>query len=138
MPRWRTCECGSCKKCRHREYVRGWYAKRGGQRWRARYASDPEFAQRVREQSLAWRQANLDKARAFDRKRGRHGTAEQKRARDVVFRAKRNGTLKPQPCEVCRDEEVHAHHDDYSKPLEVRWLCRRHHGQTHQSGRAAA
>ena len=26
---------------------------------------------------------------------------------------------------------VVAHHDDYSKPLDVRWLCRSHHMQLH-------
>ncbi len=27
--------------------------------------------------------------------------------------------------------KIHAHHDDYSKPLEVRWLCAAHHHQFH-------
>ncbi|MFC3331681.1 hypothetical protein ACFOEM_04310 [Paenalcaligenes hominis] len=34
-------------------------------------------------------------------------------------------------CEVCGKSKVDAHHDDYSKPLEVRWLCREHHMQHH-------
>nr|DAD85891.1 MAG TPA: hypothetical protein [Siphoviridae sp. ctGdK3] len=29
-------------------------------------------------------------------------------------------------------ENLEAHHDDYSKPLQVRWLCRRHHKQLHK------
>lgn len=41
------------------------------------------------------------------------------------------GKLVRQPCEVCGEIKVDAHHDDYSKPLEVRWLCRLHHRQHH-------
>jgi hypothetical protein len=36
------------------------------------------------------------------------------------------------PCEVCKSPDTHAHHDDYSKPLDVRWLCSQHHGQEHR------
>jgi hypothetical protein len=36
------------------------------------------------------------------------------------------------PCEVCGDtKRIHRHHDDYSKPLEVRFLCSLHHRQYH-------
>lgn len=31
------------------------------------------------------------------------------------------------PCEVCGNEQSEAHHDDYSKPWEIRWLCQKHH-----------
>lgn len=41
------------------------------------------------------------------------------------------GRLTPQPCEVCEDNPTEAHHDDYSKPLDVRWLCRVHHLEFH-------
>jgi hypothetical protein len=35
------------------------------------------------------------------------------------------------PCEVCGEINVEAHHDDYDKPLQVRWLCRPHHLEHH-------
>lgn len=35
------------------------------------------------------------------------------------------------PCEICGAERVDAHHEDYDKPLDVRWLCRRHHLERH-------
>lgn len=37
------------------------------------------------------------------------------------------------PCEICDYQETDKHHDDYSKPLEVIWLCRKHHIQRHMS-----
>ena len=63
---------------------------------------------------------------------------EKAEARDVLQRAVRAGRIQRQPCEVCRavhgglrDDgtpiRVEAHHDDYTKPLEVRWLCGDHH-----------
>jgi hypothetical protein len=51
-------------------------------------------------------------------------------ARRTTEKAVRRGRLNRQPCEVCGDS-AQAHHDDYSKPLEVRWLCRKHHNEFH-------
>jgi len=51
---------------------------------------------------------------------------EKRKARNAARKLER------QPCEVCGDLNVHAHHDDYSKPLDVRWLCRSHHGAVHR------
>ena len=48
-------------------------------------------------------------------------------ARQTLIYAVENGILQKQPCEVCGELNVQAHHDDYSKPLEVRWLCSIHH-----------
>lgn len=50
----------------------------------------------------------------------------------IVGNAIRDGKLIKKPCEVCGAEEVHAHHDDYSQPLRVRWLCPKHHKLHHQ------
>jgi hypothetical protein len=49
------------------------------------------------------------------------------RARSAVGNAIRDGKLAREPCEICGDERAQAHHDDYSKPLDVRWLCFKHH-----------
>lgn len=53
-------------------------------------------------------------------------------ARSQANHCRRRGILKPEPCEItgCADP-VQMHHDDYSKPLEVRWLCKTHHQQLH-------
>ena len=86
---------------------------------------------------------NIEKIRAYDRSRGaRQGYlyTKQYRARfpnkckahQKVNREKKAGNLHEQPCEICGDNMlVHAHHDDYLKPLNVRWLCAAHHSQWH-------
>jgi hypothetical protein len=51
---------------------------------------------------------------------------EKAKARNAVSNALRDGRILRQPCEVC-GAKAQAHHDDYSKPLEVRWLCFQHH-----------
>lgn len=58
---------------------------------------------------------------------------------NVTDVAIRTGVLVQQPCEVCGKtgtmadgrNVVQAHHDDYNKPLEVRWLCQQHHHEWH-------
>jgi hypothetical protein len=57
---------------------------------------------------------------------------EKKRAHRTVKKAMDAGRLIPQPCEKCGATKVEAHHDDYSKRLDVRWLCRKHHREHHR------
>lgn len=53
------------------------------------------------------------------------------RARRAVSHAIKSGTLVRKPCEVCKATKVDGHHDDYKKPLSVRWLCKQHHSDVH-------
>jgi hypothetical protein len=70
-----------------------------------------------------------NKAKAAYRKRN----PIKQRAHEVVSYAIRKGHLFKKPCEVCGTEEsIHAHHDDYLEPLNVRWLCCAHHKQWHR------
>jgi hypothetical protein len=59
---------------------------------------------------------------------------EKERAHRKVHNALRDGRLVRLPCEMCGETKTQAHHDDYAKPLEVRWLCFRcHRGVVHGS-----
>src|SRR5215471_2170694 len=50
----------------------------------------------------------------------------------VVREALERSKVLRQPCEVCGDKNAHGHHDDYAKPLELRWLCPIHHKELHR------
>ena len=86
------------------------------------------------------RAAKIDHYREYERKRGYHGNGlndarkkypNQYKAQTAVNNAIRDGRLQAKSCQVCGCEITHAHHDDYSKPLDVRWLCPRHHNEWH-------
>jgi hypothetical protein len=79
---------------------------------------------------------DYQRTRDRDRRRKREKNYREKdrrraRARLIVFKAIKSGTLKKGPCENCNSLNVQAHHDDYDKPLEVKWFCRRHHTDYH-------
>jgi transposase-like protein len=59
------------------------------------------------------------------------------RMRYLVKCALRDGRLiRPDYCSQCKKLRlVVAHHDDYAKPLDVRWLCRSCHQNWHEMNR---
>lgn len=59
-----------------------------------------------------------------------------KRAAHIITgNAIRDGKLIKERCEKCGEAKVDGHHDDYEKPLEVRWLCKKHHAEHHKQER---
>jgi hypothetical protein len=56
---------------------------------------------------------------------------ERRRAQAAVYRAVRDGRIHRGPCEVCGQTPAHGHHEDYTKPLDVIWLCASHHQIRH-------
>lgn len=125
------------------------------------YKNDKTCKECRKEKVRSYRVLNIDKCRAYDKKRfkndprvrARHkryrqtekGKAAQKKsskkwqdnnlakryANNMVNNAVRDGRLKKLPCEICGEEKSHGHHDDYAYPLSVRWLCAAHHKQWH-------
>ncbi len=55
------------------------------------------------------------------------------KARDILYRSRRGGKIQREPCQICGNMKVDGHHDDYSKPLKVKWLCRIHHFELHRN-----
>lgn len=91
------------------------------------------------------REKNIDDIREYDRRRGnRQGieyTAEYRikfprkyaAHKAIRYALKTKSIAKPYNCESCgkQSKRLHGHHDDYAKPLNVRWLCAACHSQWH-------
>lgn len=58
---------------------------------------------------------------------------EKTKAREILNSAVRSGDIiKPTMCEACgKKKKLNGHHEDYSKPLEVEWLCNACHSEKH-------
>jgi ribosomal protein S27AE len=59
----------------------------------------------------------------------------KERARAAVSKAIDAGDMvRPKKCSRCgkRRKQIVAHHDDYNKPLVIRWLCRKCHSAVHR------
>jgi len=99
----------------------GQLSKEKKRAYNERYVKDPEVKKRAAEL--------MRKYTADQSLRERHS------ARWQTNKALKYGRLIRRPCEMCGDKVVEAHHDDYSKPLDVRWLCKGHHVEHHMKER---
>ena len=86
-----------------------------------------------REYMARARAKDPEKFRARGRARARTKDAKS-RARVALNNAVRAGrVLRPSRCSACGVIcRPHGHHDDYNKPLGVRWLCSTCHGKEHR------
>lgn len=53
------------------------------------------------------------------------------------YHLKSGNLVKPSHCIQCPEAKIYAHHPDYSKPLEVLWLCSVHHFEEHKKNETA-
>lgn len=134
MPWKATCECGTCKKCRHRVYMRRFYAKNPDYAklsLRKRKEREPDV---VRAQQRAAYAA--DPQRHMQRLRecyARHPERLQAR-RKLHYAVKVGRLVRPDACDECGKAcKPHAHHHNYDLPLDVRWLCPSCHGLQHRT-----
>jgi hypothetical protein len=56
---------------------------------------------------------------------------ERSRARSLARYAVKIGALIKKPCNVCGSIKVEGHHPNYDEPLNVIWLCKKHHVEAH-------
>lgn len=117
--------CGRCKKHKcNREFNADKKTKDGLQAW-CRICHNKKNAEnreggRYRE---SWRKGTA-KWQANNKKQ----VAMHKFMRSAITK----GSIVRQPCVRCGDPNSEGHHDDYDKPLDITWLCAKHHKEYHR------
>ncbi len=107
---------GKCKECTKRD-VRKHREENDSVREydRRRYHADPARKARSRAVADKWAKENPHK----------------RKAQGALAYAVRRGRVQRTSCEKCGKTKVQGHHEDYSRPLDVMWLCVRCHHRHH-------
>ena len=120
-----------CPDCDTTKPLDDFYVKDGKPRavckpcWRERSkAYNRTHRERLAENKRRWNEAHPEAAKRR-RKTWRANHLEQAKVQRKLLWAVESGQIKrPSRCERCSAEgHLHAHHDDYLKPYDVRWLC---------------
>lgn len=123
-----------------KEYKSEWQKKNRkllNERLRQRYAENIEESRsQARERAVRYRKTKeyQSKKNEYDRKY-RKVNPEKARAKDKIKHAIKTGKLIRSPiCQICQKKcDTHGHHKDYSKPLDVIWLCPTCHISYHRN-----
>ena len=119
---------GKLWRQRHKAYALDY------QRWyrRYRWKHDSQYRERRRQKN---RQYNLKRRLKIYLYNKSRSTTQSYLARQKLNKALLSGRIiRPRHCELCNKngKRLHAHHEDYSKPLEVIWMCILCHTEIHR------
>lgn len=146
-----------CKEClidyKHQHYLKD--KEKYKARAKARVEKDPEGhkkylrdkwhgdldenRRKARERATSERGRELNRLRSRKYRANTEGDFKDK-VRSEVYQAVKSGKLiRPDKCSKCGcDCKPEAHHEDYTKSLEVTWLCKDCHEKIHHSNEGQA
>lgn len=134
---YKTSRCRQCENDYNKEYYSRPENAGKKSEYSSRYRAKPETKLKDR----AYRQKLLSekpevvkaaKAKSYSKNKDKPDFKMKSLSRSKTARAIKTGKIVKKPCEICGKEPADAHHDDYSKPLDVRWLCKPHHYELHK------
>jgi hypothetical protein len=142
--------CGKCRICQRAYNARpdvkarkqAWRHSPKGQTtelaYRNLYKTDLAVAL-MRREHYRTREAKPDRKLYLTKRRGVgiDRNTDAKVARRLLNAAVQSGKVIRLPCEACGNQRSHGHHEDYTKPLDVRWLCATCHRREHSDERLA-
>ncbi len=115
-------KCIECTKMRERERIRN------------KYKTDPHWIlkerARCRKKMAIFRKKDSKSMKDLCYSNWSKRNRGKRKSQIALNNAVRAGKIIPQKCH-CGKAKVEAHHEDYSKPFDVIWLCKKHHVELH-------
>lgn len=119
-----------CKICSHKKYKKYWKEK--GHEWnektklrqQEKIKEDPDYFKKLRIKY------NVKDYQKKYKEKNKERDLFKLRARAIVnYDLKKGKIVKPDFCEMCKNicKLLHAHHEDYLKPREIKWMCPKCH-----------
>lgn len=112
-----------------------WYEEHKGQALDTRAKYYQNNRAEIDAKKKEWRKKNIEKMRQWDREYEKKFRIRTGGATDIVCRALKSKKIERKPCEICGEGPAEAHHCDYNRPLDVMWLCKRHHREWHRNNK---
>lgn len=118
-----------CKECYKKDVIENYYKNHEYYIEYDRSRVDNEKRKEKRKNYSSFIRKNFpDKVKEYKSRYDKN----KKNATTKVEKALKKGIIVKTPCIICGNEKSEGHHPDYSKPLEVIWLCKKHHGLEHR------
>ncbi len=118
-PRTTDRHLNKCKKCTKKDVSDRYY--------------NPDFIERIKEyERLRFKDPERKLKTLLYQKKRRLTHRGKYKANTAIRNALRGGRITRKPCEVCGEIKSEAHHTDYRKYYQVRWLCFKHHREAHK------
>ena len=112
-----------------KEYNKQWWKNNPEKvrEYKRRYRE--KYPEKHKEERKRWYNKHKDTFLAY-KKKYNSLNPEKHRAHSLVAYHLKVGNIQKQLCDICGND-AEAHHEDYKKPLEIIWLCRKHHKRFH-------
>lgn len=119
---------GKCKDCTKRDVAKRIAKKTADFEWATKELERHRIKARKYRAEGKFPDANAQKRGAS---KWAKANKIKRNAHCVVQKAIKQGLLNRLPCQICNEVPAQAHHEDYLKPLDVQWLCVKHHNERH-------